>query len=108
MVTIKRVCGIARAKGLAPLGVSLAAVLTLGACSQVGGAVGGGIEAVQSALGVQEDEPVRPHPPQRYCYRTLGSVDCFAQPLEAREANRLVGFEGPPPRSTSGTGPLIP
>lgn len=44
----------------------------------------------------------------RYCYRTIGKVNCFAQPLEGQEANRLVGYVGPAPRSTSGTGPLRP
>jgi hypothetical protein len=44
----------------------------------------------------------------RYCYRTIGKVNCYAQPLEGQEANRLVGYDGPAPRSTSGTGPLRP
>jgi hypothetical protein len=44
----------------------------------------------------------------RYCYRTIGKVNCYAQPLEGNEANRLVGYDGPAPRSTSGTGPLRP
>lgn len=44
----------------------------------------------------------------RYCYRTIGKVNCYAEPLEGQEANRLVGYDGPAPRSTSGTGPLRP
>ena len=44
----------------------------------------------------------------RYCYRTLGKVNCYSTPLPGREANRLVGFDGPAPRSTAGTGPLRP
>jgi hypothetical protein len=44
----------------------------------------------------------------RYCYRTIGKVNCYAEPLEGQEANRLIGYDGPAPRSTSGTGPLRP
>lgn len=103
MVTIR---GLVRACG--PLGLSLGVMFGLGACAQVGGAVGTGLQTVQSAFGLEDtEEPVRQKPP-KYCYRTLGDVTCYAQPLPAREANRLVGYEGPPPRSSSGTGPLIP
>ena len=31
-----------------------------------------------------------------YCYKTLASVDCYAQPLEG-EHRRLVNYQGPPP-----------
>jgi hypothetical protein len=44
----------------------------------------------------------------RYCYRTIGKVNCYAEPLEGQEANRLIGYDGPAPRSTAGTGPLRP
>lgn len=109
MVTIQSVWCSRRRKGLNLLAVSMISMFTLGACAQVGGVVGGGARAVQSALGLDDTEegPVRQSPP-KYCYRTLGAVDCYAQPLAARESNRLLGYEGPPPRSTSGTGPLIP
>ena len=43
-----------------------------------------------------------------YCYRTIGKVNCYAEPLEGQEANRLIGYDGPAPRSTAGTGPLRP
>ena len=43
-----------------------------------------------------------------YCYRTIGKVNCYTEPLKGEEANRLVGYEGVPPRSASGTGPLRP
>ena len=43
-----------------------------------------------------------------YCYRTIGKVNCYTEPLKGEEANRLVGYEGISPRSTSGTGPLRP
>jgi hypothetical protein len=103
MVTIRtlvRACG--------PIGLSLGVMFSLGACAEVGGVVGTGLQTVQSAFGLEDtEEPVRQKPP-KYCYRTLGDVTCYAQPLPAREANRLVGYEGPPPRSSSGTGPLIP
>ncbi|WP_420405663.1 hypothetical protein [Nisaea sp.] len=59
-------------------------------------------------LGQKADaEPPRP-PEPRYCYKTLGKVSCYAQPLDGREANRLVGYEGPSPRPNAGTGPLSP
>ncbi|MBM86583.1 MAG: hypothetical protein CMM47_11240 [Rhodospirillaceae bacterium] len=45
---------------------------------------------------------------QRYCYRTIGKVNCYPEPLKGQEANRLVGYDGKAPRSTSGTGPLRP
>ncbi|NQW12173.1 MAG: hypothetical protein HQ481_20095 [Alphaproteobacteria bacterium] len=69
-------------------------------------------ESVQSAVdGVKTAfEPAKERAPApqtpRYCYRTLGKVNCYTQPLPASEANRLVGYEGPAPRATSGTGPL--
>ncbi|MFY7961788.1 MAG: hypothetical protein ACOVVK_17055 [Elsteraceae bacterium] len=31
-----------------------------------------------------------------YCYKTLSSVDCYAQPLVGEE-RRLVNYQGPPP-----------
>jgi hypothetical protein len=43
-----------------------------------------------------------------YCYRTIGKVNCYTEPLKGQEANRLVGYEGVSPRSASGTGPLRP
>ncbi|UUX49429.1 hypothetical protein NUH88_18755 [Nisaea acidiphila] len=52
-------------------------------------------------------EPPRPVEP-RYCYKTLGKVNCYSQPLDGKEANRLVGYEGPAPRPNAGTGPLSP
>jgi hypothetical protein len=59
-------------------------------------------------LGQKDEvEPPRPLEP-RYCYKTLGKVNCYAQPLDGKEANRLVGYEGPSPRPNAGTGPLSP
>lgn len=36
-------------------------------------------------------------PEPLYCYRTLARTDCFAQPLDRRESNRLVSNYGPAP-----------
>lgn len=36
-------------------------------------------------------------PEPLYCYRTLAQTDCFAQPLDRRESNRLVSNYGPAP-----------
>ena len=43
-----------------------------------------------------------------YCYRTIGRVNCYSQPLPGQEANRLIGYDGKSPRSTAATGPLRP
>lgn len=32
-----------------------------------------------------------------YCYRTLARADCFVQPLDRRESNRIVSYYGPMP-----------
>ena len=63
---------------------------------------------VEELFGKQEEaKPVAASEP-RYCYRTIGKVNCYPEPLEGNEANRLVGYSGPAPRSTSATGPLRP
>mgnify|MGYP003673496824 CR=1 FL=1 len=54
-----------------------------------------------------QQEPA-PQPDPIYCYKTLGKINCYTQPLDGSEANRLVGFEGPAPRPNAGTGPLSP
>ena len=36
-------------------------------------------------------------PEPLYCYRTLARSDCFAQPLDQRESNRMVSHYGPTP-----------
>ena len=43
-----------------------------------------------------------------YCYRTIGTVNCYTEPLKGQEANRLIGYDGPLPRTTSGSGALRP
>lgn len=42
-----------------------------------------------------EPASLKPEQPL-YCYETLGTADCYDQPLEDG-GNRLVGFEGPAP-----------
>ena len=88
------------------------AALLLAGCSGVGSkimsSVNSTVDSVGSVFESSEDESSKPAPPPspRYCYRTIGKVQCYAQPLSASESNRLVGYDGPPPRATSGTGPL--
>jgi hypothetical protein len=62
---------------------------------------------IDEVFGKKEEPKVVAVEP-RYCYRTIGKVNCYAEPLEGQEANRLIGYDGPAPRSTSGTGPLRP
>ena len=50
----------------------------------------------------------RATPQSVYCYRTIGKVNCYSQPLPGQEANRLIGYDGKSPRSTAATGPLRP
>jgi hypothetical protein len=32
----------------------------------------------------------------RYCYPTLGGIDCYKRPIK-RNVRQTVGYEGPPP-----------
>ena len=91
-----------RAAGLVVLGA-----VALAGCAEVGQTVQTAVDNVTTAFQ-PKDEPAAPPPPTSYCYRTIGKVNCYSQPLPGSEANRLVGYQGPPPRSTSGTGPLSP
>ena len=43
-----------------------------------------------------------------YCYRTIGTVNCYTEPLKGQEANRLIGYDGTSPRTTAGSGALRP
>jgi hypothetical protein len=36
-------------------------------------------------------------PEPLYCYRTLAQVDCYTQPLDRRETNRIQNYYGPQP-----------
>lgn len=53
-------------------------------------------------------EKDRTIPEAVYCYRTIGKVNCYSEPLPGQEANRLIGYDGKSPRSTAATGPLRP
>ncbi len=88
--------------GRAVAASAFAAFMLVG-CAEVQNAVGD----MSRALQPKEEAPPPPPPPS-YCYRTLGKVNCYSQPLPGNEANRLIGYQGPPPRSSSGTGPLSP
>ena len=57
---------------------------------------------------ISEDKEKQVATETLYCYRTIGKVNCYAQPLPGQEANRLIGHEGTSPRSTAATGPLRP
>lgn len=89
------------------VGVTTAVTLSLAACAEVGQSVQKAVNDVSAAFQPPEEESAPP-PPTSYCYRTIGKVNCYSQPLPGNEANRLVGYQGPPPRSSSGTGPLSP
>lgn len=78
----------------------------LAGCAQVQDAVQSTVQGVKTAFEPPKEPEPTPQAPPRYCYRTLGKVNCYTQPLPASEANRLVGYEGPAPRATSGTGPV--
>jgi len=79
----------------------------LAGCAGVESSVQSAVDGVRTAFTPPKEEP-KPDVEPRYCYRTLGKVNCYPQPLPASEANRLVGYQGPAPRATSGTGPLSP
>ena len=54
-------------------------------------------------------ETVEFAPEPLYCYRTLAESTCYAQPLDRREANRVVGFYGPSPgRIVAAPPPALP
>lgn len=83
----------------------LIAVLLLAGCAKGAEDPASGLFGTrQSAERKPAKAPVEP----RYCYRTLGAVNCYTQPLPGEEANRLIGYQGPSPRSTAGTGALTP
>ena len=59
-------------------------------------------------LFIEGNKQSRAMPQSVYCYRTIGKVNCYSQPLPGQEANRLIGYDGKSPRSTAATGPLRP
>ena len=88
-------------------GAAFALAGLLAGCAEVGQSVQNVVNEANAAFQPKPAEPPPP-PPTSYCYRTIGAVNCYSQPLPGSEANRLVGYQGPPPRSSSGTGPLSP
>lgn len=96
-----------RARRCLVLGPAVALVAMLGACAEFGQSMQKAADDVSAAFQPKEEAPPQ-QVPTSYCYRTLGKVNCYSQPLPGSEANRLIGYQGPPPRSTSGTGPLSP
>lgn len=77
------------------VGAALGAALLLSACQNPWTDHLPDFDQVLSAGWLEGDvagEPVVPI----YCYETIGTADCYAAPL-AGAANRLRGFEGPPP-----------
>ncbi len=76
-------------------------------CAGLENSVQSAVSGIRSATFGPQDTP-EPQAAPTYCYRTLGKVNCYSQPLPASEANRLVGYEGPAPRASSGSGPLSP
>ncbi|HEY9567094.1 MAG TPA: hypothetical protein VIR38_03315, partial [Thalassobaculum sp.] len=65
-------------------GLAAALAGTLGACAEIGETMRQAADNVSAAFEPR-DEP--PPPPTSYCYRTLGKVNCYSQPLPAEEAN---------------------
>lgn len=96
-----------RTLGQGPLRAVLvvACVGLLAGCAEVGASMQSAVDGVTTAFDSPKEQPAPAIEP-RYCYRTLGKVNCYPQPLPASEANRLVGYQGPAPRASSGTGPL--
>ena len=66
------------------------------------------IRANIDKLFMEGTKQSRAMPQPVYCYRTIGKVNCYSQPLPGQEANRLIGYDGKSPRSTAATGPLRP
>lgn len=87
---------------------TLFVVFLLAGCS---GGIDGARDRVADLFATDKSAAKQPATPviePRYCYRTLGKVNCYTQPLPGEEANRLIGYQGPAPRSTAGTGALTP
>jgi hypothetical protein len=68
-------------------GILILSLLVLAGCAQR--------QSSQIGTVIPQPPNVTPILPS-YCYKTLSSVDCYAQPLEGQE-RRLVNYQGPPP-----------
>lgn len=76
------------------IGAALGAVLILSACENPWSEHLPSFDQVLSAGWLEDDAPPAVTP--IYCYETIGSNDCYQQPVDGA-GNRLRGFEGPPP-----------
>ncbi len=63
---------------------------------------------VDDLFGATQEKPAVAVVEPRYCYGTIGKVNCYTQPLGGEGENRLIGYEGAAPRPTSSIGPLRP
>ena len=77
------------------VGAALAAAIMLSACENPWREYMPDFDQVLSAGWLEDDAPPRPVTPL-YCYETICANDCYDAPV-AGAANRLRGFEGPPP-----------
>jgi len=80
---------------LAARGAVVAAFVVLTGCAEVRDL----LPAEEPAPGepiapvVAEQAKPMPMPQRRYCYRTLGTVDCYAKPLPDAESRRVDWFD---------------
>ena len=77
------------------VGAALGAALLLAACENPWREYLPDFDQVLSAGWLEDGAAPRVVVPV-YCYDTIGTADCYDAPLEGA-ANRLRGFEGPPP-----------
>jgi hypothetical protein len=73
---------------LRPAVLTLIPLLALAACTET---------PYEYFVWRKHAETVQFAPEPLYCYRTLAKVDCFAQPLDRSQHDRLVNYYGPPP-----------
>ncbi|QEX18597.1 hypothetical protein FRZ44_39040 [Hypericibacter terrae] len=59
-------------------------------------ALAGTASAISMCQPNQPDVIAYVEPPTIYCYHSLGTPDCYAQPLPG-EYNRMIGYYGAPP-----------
>lgn len=97
----------------------LSAAIALGACAPVGRSVqrvGTAIHEESVAFdhrvrdwfdseNIAGESERRPEPDTAYCYKTLGEVSCYSQPLPGHE-RRLVGKQVPEPMFSSLSVPM--
>ena len=77
------------------LGFLVLGLLMMAGCAQLQ-------QPSQTGTVIPSAQNVAPILPS-YCYKTLSSVDCYAQPIES-EVRRLVNYQGPPPATFGWSG----